>query len=450
MKSFWRKKITKSLIGLAAGLALLIPAVPVQADAWEPSIENQGDIVVDGGCWKNTKATEYTSYDSSDTYYRKRISTFENDGKIERSSYYYGPDDSSGGVCVREFDDKGNILKETWSGSGFDSIYSYECEYEYNEKGDVIKKTRPIYSLWSMETKISETFYEYEYDDQGRQIKVTSGDTYSEYEYNNYGIKWKEVVHDKYGSYTYFLDRSGNRIEDFPDGEFEYTYEANGDLSRLDYSDDYCSGFISYKNGYPVWVQVSYFIDSDVSVRETVYDDDGKKIRESSEFGDVIDYEWEFYSYKKEYIPEDAGEDVPEGYEVLFRFYNPNSGEHFYTTKKKEGNKLVDAGWIYEGEGWTAPTSGDPVYRLYNKNAGDHHYTTSEKEKNKLIKAGWTDEGIGWYSEPEDTGKPLYRLYNPNATGAGSHHYTTSTRERDKLVQQGWNDEGIAWYGLAD
>ncbi len=148
------------------------------------------------------------------------------------------------------------------------------------------------------------------------------------------------------------------------------------------------------------------------------------------------------------HIPEDANKDVPAGYEMLFRLYNPNSGEHFYTISRREGNKLIDAGWNYEGEGWTAPTEGDPVYRLYNKNAGDHHYTTSKKERDKLISAGWTDEGIGWYSESKETGKPLYRLYNPNATGAGSHHYTTSTRERDKLVQQGWNDEGIAWYGL--
>ncbi len=150
------------------------------------------------------------------------------------------------------------------------------------------------------------------------------------------------------------------------------------------------------------------------------------------------------------HIPEDANKDVPVGYEMLFRLYNPNSGEHFYTTSKKEGDKLIDLGWNYEGEGWTAPTEGDPVYRLYNKNAGDHHYTTSKKERDKLISAGWTDEGIGWYSESKDTGKPLYRLYNPNATGAGSHHYTTSSHERDKLIKQGWNYEDIAWYGLVD
>ena len=150
----------------------------------------------------------------------------------------------------------------------------------------------------------------------------------------------------------------------------------------------------------------------------------------------------------KKHIPEDAKKNVPEGYDMLFRMYNPNSGEHFYTTSRKEGNKLVDAGWNYEGEGWIAPKDGKPVYRLYNKNSGDHHYTMSERERRKLVEVGWKDEGIGWYSDSEN-GKPLYRLYNPN-TEVGQHHYTTSNRERKKLIAAGWNDEGIAWYGYAD
>lgn len=151
---------------------------------------------------------------------------------------------------------------------------------------------------------------------------------------------------------------------------------------------------------------------------------------------------------EKLFIPDDAGKDVPEGYAMMFRLYNSNSGEHFYTSSKKEGNKLVDVGWKYEGKAWIAPTSGDPVYRLYNGNTGDHHYTMSKKERDNLIRVGWKDEGIGWYSLPKGTGTPLYRLYNPNCTGAGSHHYTSSNRERESLVKQGWNDEGIAWYGL--
>ena len=131
----------------------------------------------------------------------------------------------------------------------------------------------------------------------------------------------------------------------------------------------------------------------------------------------------------------------------MFRLYNPNSGEHFYTASFAEDVALVRAGWRYEGIAWTAPkTSNTPVYRLYNKNAGDHHYTTSKGERDMLVKVGWRYEGIGWYSD-DAKGVALYRQYNPNAR-AGSHNYTTSKAERNMLIGVGWKDEGIAWYGL--
>ena len=146
----------------------------------------------------------------------------------------------------------------------------------------------------------------------------------------------------------------------------------------------------------------------------------------------------------------------------MFRLYNENNGEHFYTSSTKEAKSLINGGWKYEGVAWVAPKeSSIPVYRLYNYNSGEHHYTTSMREAKKLyttasgnnteedIKGqGWDFEGIGWYSAEE--GSALYRLYNPNATGdkePGSHHYTQSKKERDSLVAIGWRDEGIGWYG---
>ncbi|MDO4621641.1 MAG: glucosaminidase domain-containing protein [Eubacteriales bacterium] len=130
----------------------------------------------------------------------------------------------------------------------------------------------------------------------------------------------------------------------------------------------------------------------------------------------------------------------------MFRLYNPNSGEHFYTQNYTERISLVEKGWSYEGIGWRAPLSGDPVYRLYNPNAGDHHYTTSADERDMLTAKGWSYEGIGWYSDT-NKGTALYRAYNPNAE-AGAHNYTTSKSEQNYLVSVGWKDEGLAWYGV--
>lgn len=132
-----------------------------------------------------------------------------------------------------------------------------------------------------------------------------------------------------------------------------------------------------------------------------------------------------------------------------YRLYNPNSGEHFYTTSSYERDYLSSVGWSYEGKAWSSTDeTGIAVWRVYNPNAGDHHYTTSKYEYDQLVKVGWAGEGIGWYSSAASDGEAVYRLYNPNAK-AGAHHFTTSAYERDSLVKVGWKYEGVAWYGMA-
>lgn len=135
----------------------------------------------------------------------------------------------------------------------------------------------------------------------------------------------------------------------------------------------------------------------------------------------------------------------------MYRLYNPNSGEHFYTASAVEREAVRSAGWNDEGYAWTAPVrSNTPVFRLYS--GTDHHYTTSAGERDSLQSVGWSYEGIGWYSD-DAKGIPLYRQYNPNVdpnaptNNSGSHNYTTSLAEHNSLVSIGWQGEGIAWYG---
>ena len=131
----------------------------------------------------------------------------------------------------------------------------------------------------------------------------------------------------------------------------------------------------------------------------------------------------------------------------MYRLYNPNSGEHFYTASAGEKDSLVKLGWKDEGIGWQAPEkSNTPVYRLYNPNSGDHHYTTNKAEKDNLVSVGWKDEGIGWYSDDAQS-LPIYRQYNPNAV-SGAHNFTSNKGENDWLVSLGWKGEGIGWYGV--
>lgn len=129
---------------------------------------------------------------------------------------------------------------------------------------------------------------------------------------------------------------------------------------------------------------------------------------------------------------------------AMYRMYNPNSGEHFYTGSIEERDMLDSVGWNYEGIAWFAPINGGtPIYRLFNPNNGDHHYTGSIEERDMLTGVGWIYEGVAWNNGGTI---PQYRLYNPNAD-CGSHHYTGSTEERDFLVSLGWHDEGIGWFG---
>ena len=125
------------------------------------------------------------------------------------------------------------------------------------------------------------------------------------------------------------------------------------------------------------------------------------------------------------------------------RLYNPNSGEHFFTTSLSEAKYLSYVGWNPEGCEWKAPNTGLPVYRVYNPNAGDHHYTSDRAEVETLIKAGWNDEGVAFYYD-KNAKSPLYRVYNPNAI-SGAHHFTANKDEYDDLVSVGWRGEGIAW-----
>lgn len=130
----------------------------------------------------------------------------------------------------------------------------------------------------------------------------------------------------------------------------------------------------------------------------------------------------------------------------MYRLYNPNSGEHFFTGDMNEYKTLCDRGWQGEDVSWVAPTQGDAVYRLYNPNTGEHHYTLDTNERDTLIgQYGWKDEGIGWYSGGST---PVYRVYNPNAFQFG-HLFTADGNERAQLLGYGWNDENIGWYAVS-
>ena len=130
----------------------------------------------------------------------------------------------------------------------------------------------------------------------------------------------------------------------------------------------------------------------------------------------------------------------------VYRLYNPNTGEHFYTQNLAEKNNLQNVGWRYEGIGWLTSSSGTPVYRVYNPNAqgGDHYYTISKWEAQQLVNKGWRWDNNGGPAFYSNGTKNLYVAYNPNAA-SGSHNYTTSEYEQNSLLKIGWKYGAVAW-----
>ena len=132
----------------------------------------------------------------------------------------------------------------------------------------------------------------------------------------------------------------------------------------------------------------------------------------------------------------------------IYRLYNKNTGEHLFTSKKTEYDKLCSLGWVGEGETFDGVSSTESdavaVYRVYNPNAsgGDHHYTKSLGEVKKLVALGWKADFDGkpvYYTKGT---LDVYKLYDKTT---GRHHFTPKDGEKNNMVKNGWILEGTAW-----
>ena len=136
----------------------------------------------------------------------------------------------------------------------------------------------------------------------------------------------------------------------------------------------------------------------------------------------------------------------------VYRMYDPNRGEHFYTKDSGEAEVLMAQGWVHEYiEDFNAVSASEEgavaVYRLYNPYYGGmHFYTESADEARFLKNIGWNYEGISHYVYDKKSSKGIdqIRLYNPNSSN-GEHNWTADLYERAVLISAGWVDEGICW-----
>jgi hypothetical protein len=135
---------------------------------------------------------------------------------------------------------------------------------------------------------------------------------------------------------------------------------------------------------------------------------------------------------------------------AFFRLYNPDWGDHFYTTSASERASAESSGG-YVAEGvlcWVAGhavTGMDPLYRLYNPGNGDHFYTTSASERDSAkAEAGYQDEDVAcWVSAPPITA-PYYM------DGSWQHADLTQLSGAPSVpdspqIYFAWNIDAYAW-----
>lgn len=140
----------------------------------------------------------------------------------------------------------------------------------------------------------------------------------------------------------------------------------------------------------------------------------------------------------------------------MYRLYNPNSGEHFYTSSVAEKNACVTAGWNDEGIGWYSPSTGltasTPVYRIYNTVSGEHYYTSNKAEADFIYSSTQRQqvcEGIfakkaGYYVD--GVGNILTDLGNKGKIADYAKIYPDNTGVlKDWCLVVPWRHEGVAW-----
>jgi hypothetical protein len=150
-----------------------------------------------------------------------------------------------------------------------------------------------------------------------------------------------------------------------------------------------------------------------------------------------------------------GGQELADSISAVYRFWNKDNGDHFYTTSVEEKNHIQAnlSNMVYEGSQWATPEDGSgtiDVFRFY-KNDGTHFYTTDVTERDHIIQnlKHCTYEGVAFeaYKSAADVADggalTLTRFYNPRT---GEHHFASSQAEVDGLTQQGWgNNEGPAF-----
>ena len=261
------------------------------------------------------------------------------------------------------------------------------------------------------------------------------------------------------------FNRTGNRqsvsFNDaivIPAGQQSITY-SGGDISGDNVEEEDESTTISIQG-----VAYSDEAGGDIAVSDslssatiTVVDDDGDTTDGDTTDGDTTDGDTTDGDTTDGDTTDGDTTDDGDGNDIVYRFFNPTAGVHFYTDDENERDFVEEEldNYDFEGPSYRTvdPLSGgaEDVYRFFNATTGVHLYTTNETERDSIIENldDFTFEGSAYsaYETQVEGSIPIYRFFEPTI---GVHFYTPNEAERDVVDTEldNYNNEGIAFYAL--
>jgi hypothetical protein len=153
------------------------------------------------------------------------------------------------------------------------------------------------------------------------------------------------------------------------------------------------------------------------------------------------------------YVYKVADDDQP--WIGLVRFYNKDTGGHFFTASEAERSHILATmpSMVQEGLGfrglWENAPGATEVFRFYDTNTATHFFTSSVEERNAVLAnlPSFSYEGVGFLASNED-GVGLTEVYRFFNARTGDHHYTASITERNTILENlpDYVPEGVSFY----
>lgn len=141
---------------------------------------------------------------------------------------------------------------------------------------------------------------------------------------------------------------------------------------------------------------------------------------------------------------------LPDPVGTVYRFFNTQTGTHFYTADPIERDMITALmpSLSFEGSAFKAP-GGVEVYRFFNTETGTHLYTmdTLERDMIRETMPMFRFEGVSFAAAAAEAPGlwPLHRFFNAET---GAHFYTACAEEREKVEQTlpSFSHEGVAFW----